>query len=435
MRVRTTWLSLVVVLCALRSATAADEWPQFRGPDGQGHAPGANPPTTWSEERNVAWKTALPGSGHSSPVIGGGVVWLTYALDQGKSLGVAAVDEKSGKIVRQREVLTTEAVLPVNAKNSHASPTAVLDGDRLYVHFGSSGTACVSTADAKPLWTNTELKVDHQEGPGSSPILWGDLLILHCDGRDRQYIAALDKRTGRLAWKTDRSGKLPERDDFRKAFCTPLVIESDGGESGGGPLVISPAAQRLFAYRPATGEEVWSVEYSPGFSNVPRPLFGHGLLYICTGYMRPELWAIRPGGRGDVTATNVVWKFKQNAPANPSPLLVGDELYMVSDAGIVTCLDAASGEQIWRQRLGGSFSASPIYAGGRIYFCNETGETTVIAAGRSYKQLAKNELDAGIMASPAAIGSALFVRTRSHLYRIEDPKSAVARASQASGGR
>ncbi|HUY89963.1 MAG TPA: PQQ-binding-like beta-propeller repeat protein [Pirellulales bacterium] len=436
MRFCTACLSLAFVFCALQIAAAADEWPQFRGPDGQGHAPNANPPTQWSEEQNVAWKTALPGSGHSSPVIGGGLIWLTYALDQGKSLGVAAVDVKSGKIVRQREILTTDVVLSVNAKNSHASPTAVLDGDRLYVHYGSSGTACVSTADAQPLWTNTDLKVDHQEGPGSSPILWGDLLIVHCDGRDLQYIAALDKRTGRLAWKTDRSGELPEKTDFRKAFCTPLVIEledgesedgeSEDGESDDGPLLISPAAQRVFAYRPATGEEVWSVEYSPGFSNVPRPLFGHGLLYICTGYMRPELWAIRPGGRGDVTSTNVAWKFKQNAPANPSPLLVGDELYLVSDAGIATCLDAKSGKQIWRQRLGGSYSASPLYAAGRIYFCNEAGETTVIEAGRSYRQLAKNELDAGIMASPAAIDSALFVRTRTHLYRLENSRSAVA---------
>lgn len=426
MRLSRCWPGVFIIIYGFESAAAlaADLWPQFRGPDGQGHA-NANPPSEWSESKNVAWKTAIPGSGHSSPVIGRGLVWLTFALDEGKSLGVAAVDLKSGKIVREREVLTADVVLPVNSKNSHASPTPVLDGDRLYVHYGSSGTACVSTADGQTLWTNRELKVDHQEGPGSSPILWGDLLIVHCDGRDFQYIAALDKQTGKLVWKTDRSGELPERSDFRKAFCTPLVIEAEGG-----PLVISPAAQRLFAYRAATGEEVWSVEYSPGFSNVPRPLFGHGLLYICTGYMRPELWAIRPEGKGDVTATNVVWKVKQNVPANPSPLLVGDELYMVSDAGIAMCLDAKTGDAIWKQRLGDSFSASPIYADGRIYFSNEAGETTVIEAGRSFKQLAKNKLDAGIMASPAAIDSALIVRTRTHLYRLQDSKSAVARASR-----
>ena len=426
MRLSRCWLGVFIIFYGFEpaAATAADLWPQFRGPDGQGHAR-ANPPSEWSESKNVAWKTAIPGSGHSSPVIGRGVVWLTYALDEGRSLGVAAVDLKSGKIVRQREVLSTDVVLPVNSKNSHASPTPVLDGDRLYVHYGASGTACVSTADGKTLWTNRELKVDHQEGPGSSPILWGDLLIVHCDGRDFQYIAALDKRTGKLVWKTDRSGELPERSDFRKAFCTPLVIAAAGG-----PLLISPAAQRLFAYRPATGEEVWSVEYSPGFSNVPRPLFGHGLLYICTGYMRPELWAIRPEGQGDVTATNIVWKVKQNVPANPSPLLVGDELYMVSDAGIAMCLDAKTGDAIWKERLGDSFSASPLYAAGRIYFSNESGETTVIEAGRSFKQLAKNPLDAGIMASPAAIDSALILRTRTHLYRLEDAKSAVARASR-----
>jgi outer membrane protein assembly factor BamB len=408
------------------AALADDVWPQFRGPDGQGHASATRLPTEWSESENVAWKTALPGSGHSSPVIGRGLVWLTYALEEGKSLWVAAIDVKTGRIVREIEVLRTDAALPANGKNSHASPTAVLDGDRVYVHFGSSGTACVSTVDGKTLWTNQDLQVDHQEGPGSSPILWRDLLIVHCDGRDHQYIAALDKQTGKLAWKTERSGETPPISDFRKAFCTPLVIDAAAG-----PLLISPAAQRLFAYDPATGEERWKIQYSPGFSNVPRPIFGDGLLYICTGYMKPELWAIRPDGQGDVTATNVVWKVTQHVPANPSPLLAGNELYLVSDAGIATCLDAKTGKECWRQRLGGSFSASPLYAAGKVYFFGEGGETTVVEAGRTFKQLAKNKLDAGFMASPAAIDGALILRTRTHLYRIEDGASVAAGDLQA----
>lgn len=420
------FLTIVCTLAAPAAVSAADEWPQFRGPGGQGHADARGLPAEWSESQNIAWKTAIPGDGHSSPVVGRGVAWLTYSLEAGKSLCVAAVDVKTGKLLRHNEVMRTDAPPPINGKNSHASPSSVLDGDRLYVHFGTSGTACVSTVDGKTLWTNQQLEVDHQEGPGSSPILWRDLLIVHCDGRDVQYITALDKRTGKTVWKTDRSGELPEKTDFRKAFCTPLVIEVDGRA-----LLISPAAHRLFAYDPATGKELWHVEYSPGFSNVPRPLFGHGLLYICTGYMKPQLWAIRPEGEGDVTKTNVVWKVTQHVPANPSPLLVGDELYLVSDAGIATCLDAKTGEELWRQRFGGTYWASPLYADGKIYFWNEEGATTVIKPGRTFELAAKNELDAGIMATPAVVDSSLLIRTRTHLYRIQDAKRSATRVSRA----
>jgi outer membrane protein assembly factor BamB len=419
-------LTLVVLLSAAAPVSAEDIWPQFRGPDGQGHGSAHDLPTEWSESQNIAWKTAVPGLGHSSPAVGRGVAWLTYSLEEGKSLCVAAFDMKTGKLLSQREVMRTENPPPINGKNSHASPSSVLDGDRLYVHFGTSGTACISTLDGKTLWANQQLEVDHQEGPGSSPIVWKDLLIVHCDGRDVQYITALDKFTGKTVWKTERSGELPEKTDFRKAFCTPLVINVSGR-----PELISPAAHRVFAYDPATGKELWHVNYSPGFSNVPRPVFGNGLLYICTGYMKPQLWAIRPGGKGDVTKTNVVWKVTQHVPANPSPLLVGQELYLVSDAGIATCLDAQTGEELWRQRFGGTYWASPLYADGKIYFCSEEGDTTVIKPGREFKRLAKNRLDGGIMATPAILESSLLIRTRTHLYCVQDvkrPDAAVSRA-------
>lgn len=427
MSLRGTWSVLVAVALAAPSGVsqAEDVWPQFRGPDGQGHGQGHGLPAEWSEAKNVAWKTALPGKGHSSPVVGRGVAWLTYSLEEGRSLCVASLDVKTGKILSQREVMRTDDPPPVNGKNSHASPSSVLDGDRLYVHFGTSGTACISTVDGKTLWANQELKLDHQEGPGSSPIVWRELLIVHCDGRDVQYIIALDKYTGKTAWKTERSGEMPARPEFRKAFCTPLVIEADDRQE-----LISPAAQRVFAYDPATGKELWHVNYSPGFSNVPRPVFGHGLLYICTGYGKPQLWAIRPGGAGDVTETNVVWKVKQQAPANPSPLLVGDELYMVSDLGVVTCLDARSGKQLWRKRLGGAYWASPLYADGKIYFCSEGGTTTVIKPASTFEPLAENSLDGDIMATPALLESSLLIRTRTHLYCIRK-SSAVPNAETA----
>jgi outer membrane protein assembly factor BamB len=398
-------------------ALLADEWPQFRGPDGQGHADAHDLPSEWSETQNIAWKTPIPGLGHSSPLAGRGLIWLTTALDDGKSLHVVAVDAANGRIVHEREVLHTDSPPHVNAKNSHASPTGVLEGDRLYVHFGTSGTAAISTADAQTIWTNQDLRIEHTEGPGSSPIVWQNLLIFHCDGVDVQYIVALDKQTGKIVWKTDRTGDKAGDGNENKAFCTPLVIEVDGK-----PLLISPAARRVFAYDPATGREVWVVQYAPGYSNVPRPIFGHGLLFIDTGFMKPELWAIRPDGAGDISATNVVWKVTQNVPANPSPLLVGDEIYMISDAGVVSCLDAKTGSQNWRKRVGDNQWASPLLADGKIFFWSEGGDTTVITPGKSYQELAHNHLDDGFMGTPAAFGSAIYARTRSHLYRIETPK-------------
>jgi len=407
------------------SALAVDPWPQFRGPGGQGHSDAVGMPLVWSETQNIAWKTPIPGRGHSSPVVGRGLAWITTAEEEGASLWVVAVDVATGNIVHRREVLHVADPPHVNAKNNHASPTAVVDGDRVFVHFGASGTAALSTQDAHTLWINQDLKIDHQEGPGSSPMLWKNTLIVHCDGRDAQYIVALDKDTGKIVWKTERTGEMAAKSDMRKAFCTPLVIEVEGK-----PLLISPAAFRVFAYDPDTGREQWSVQYAPGFSNVPRPVYGHGLLFISTGYMKPQLWAIRPEGAGDLTATNVAWKMLKGAPANPSPVLVGDLLYVVSDAGILTCLDARTGEQRWQKRIGGAYWASPLAVDGRIYFWSEEGESVVIAPGDAYQELARNRLDEGFWGSPAVVDAAFIARTSDHLYRIENrPSPATAQAN------
>ena len=368
---------------AVADASAADEWPQFRGPDGQGHAAAKGLPTEWSESENIAWKTPIPGLGHSSPLVGRGLIWLTTATDEGRSLRVVAVEAATGRIVIEREVLHTDSPPPRNVKNSHASPTGVLEGDRLYVHFGTSGTALVATADGADLdeyraeagpHGRARQFADHLAKSADRPLRWTRRAIHRGPGqRDRQDRVA------------DRShGRQVGAEDENKAFATPLVIEV-----GGQPLVISPAAQRVFAYDPATGQERWVVHYPPGFSNVPRPIFGQGLLFVCTGYYKPELWAIRPDGAGEVTGSHVAWKANQNAPANPSPLLVGDEIYMMSDAGVLTCLDAKTGNQHWRKRVGDNHSASLLFADGKIYSWSEGGETIVIAPGTTYQELAQ----------------------------------------------
>ena len=407
-------LAVLAVGLLLVSPLVAQDWPQFRGPDGQGHTSAKNLPLTWSESENIAWKTAIAGRGWSSPVIGDGSIWLTTATDEGRSLHAICVELASGKIVRDIEVFKIATPPTLNAKNSPASPSPVLEGDRLYVHFGTSGTACLDTKNGRVLWRHQELKLDHKEGPGSSPIVWRDLLIVNCDGTDVQYVAALDKRTGELAWKTNRRLPISDTPDYCKAYCTPLVVRAaDGREE-----LISPGASRVIAYDPATGRELWYVNYE-GFSNVPRPLFGHGLIYICTGYMQPQLWAVRPGGEGDVTASHVVWKMTKQVPANPSPVLVDKELYVLSDQGILTCVDALTGEDLWRKRMPGGYSASLLAAPGRIYAFNEDGLTSVVAAGRKSELLAENTLDERIMATPAIVGEAMIVRTEGYLYRIE----------------
>ncbi len=409
---------VMFIIVALSSATvrADDIWPQFRGPDGQGHASTASLPIEFGESNHVTWKTALPGEGWSSPVGDVRQLWMTTAVthdDNTVSLRALGVDAKTGKLTHDVEVFTLPSI-HLNAKNSHASPTPVWESDRLYMHFGTYGSACLDTNTGKVLWRNTDLHVDHKEGPGSSPVIYDDLMIFNCDGMDVQFVAALDKNTGKLRWRKDRTGELSPNPDFRKAYCTPMVINA-----GGRDQLISPGAWQVISYDPRTGDELWKVRYEPGFSNVPRPLFEHGLLYICSGFSKTKLLAIKPEGAGDITDTAVVWTFPKQVPKNPSPLVVGERLFMVEDRGVATCVNAVTGEEIWTHRIGGNFWASPLYADGRIYLCSEDGVVYVLEPADEYKVLATNQLEGRLMASPAVLGSALFFRTDTALYRIE----------------
>ncbi|MCP3959520.1 MAG: PQQ-binding-like beta-propeller repeat protein [bacterium] len=404
---------LLSLLYLLFPTMAHAEWPQFRGPRGDGHSTATGLPLTWSEDDNVAWKVALPGRGFSSPVILEGKVWMTTALDDERSLRALAVDQASGEIVHDVELFRPEAWQESHLENSYASPTPVIEPGRVYFHFGSYGTAALATADAEVVWKSDALQLQHEVGPGSSPILWRDLLIVHCDGTDRRFVAALDKETGELAWEAPRSIELERKGMHQKAFSTPLVIHHAGREQ-----LVSPGAGQVSSYDPATGEEIWRVRYE-GYSNVPRPVAGLGLVFVDTGYIKPHMLAIHPGGKGDVTDTHVRWRYHWQVPANPSPLLIGGRLYMVSDWGIASWLDARKGEDLWRQRLHGRYYASPIHAAGRIYNFSLEGRSVVVEASDDYRELAVNQLDGRIRASPAVADSAFFVRTETHLYRIE----------------
>ena len=395
-------LTLLLVLSLIFAA----DWPQFRGPSGQGVSDERNVPLTWSETKNVRWKTAIPGRGWSSPVIQGDRIWLTTATEEGRSLRAIAVNVNTGAIEQNVEIFRLKSPKLLNLKNSFASPTPVVEGDRVYVHFGAYGTACL-TQSGEIVWKTTLEYDNGQHGPGGSPIIYDDLLIVSCDGLEVQFVAALDKATGKVRWKKTREGY--------QAYTTPLVVNLPGGDQ-----VISPGAFQAIAYEPRTGKEIWRVKYAEGFSNVPRPVYGHGLVFICTGFQEPSLLAVQPDGRGDVTKSKVVWKIDRAIPRTPSPLLVGNELYIVTDNGIATCIDAKTGEELWRARVGGNHSASPVYAGGRIYFLSEEGESVVIAPGRKLQHLATNQIDGPTLASMAISHSSIFIRSQTHLYRISD---------------
>jgi outer membrane protein assembly factor BamB len=407
-------VTAIILACAnfaaaQTSSSATEDWPQFRGPDGQGHSMEHGLPLEWGEARNVRWKSPIAGLGWSSPVVANGKVWITSAVEQrGISLRAIAFDAETGKEVVNVEVFKIPTDRrDINPKNSWASPTPIIDGDRVYVHFGADGTAALSST-GEILWKN-RFEYQSQHGAGGSPVVYGDLLIFSCDGSDAAFVIALDKLTGKTKWKTNRGYPSDQ------AYTTPLVIRVSDRDQ-----LISVGAFRARAYDPQTGKEIWRVRYDEGFSNVPRPIFAHGLVVIATGFQQPELLAVRPDGTGDVTKTHIAWSLKRGAPLTPSPLAVGDELYVVNDGGIASCIDARTGAVIWQQRLGGTYSASPVFADGRIYFLAEQGVTTVIAPGRDFRRLATNQLDGGLLASMAISSGSFFLRTDSHLYRITE---------------
>jgi len=408
----------VLVLVALAGpAPGGDAWPQFRGPTEQGWSDAKGLPLHWSEHDHVQWRTPLPGEGWSSPVVSGDAVWMTTALDGGHSLHALKVDLASGKILLDTEVFTNEVVPVKHDRNSYASPTPVLDADRVYVHFGAMGTACLAGSDGHKIWENRQLKVNFQVGAGGSPILYHDRLLLTCDGIDDQFEVALDAKTGKQLWRVERSAveRLQKvSPSSRKCFGTPLLLHLDGQDES-----LSTAAERLYAYDPLTGKELWHVDYT-GYSNAALPVTDSKMLILPTGFDSSQIWGITLGAlSGDVTATHVAWKVRMPGVSQASPLLIAGRAYILTDSGIFHCLDESTGAVLWKERLGPDFAASPIFADGRIYCFDTRGTATIIAPGESFAVLATNKLEDGCMASPAVVGKALIVRTKTALYRIE----------------
>lgn len=434
---KTLYAFAVMLLLATARNVRSEDWPQFRGPTGQGHATVKDVPLRWSESENIAWKVPIEGRGWSSPVVVGDQVWLTTAIETEGSLEelqqavervgapvpspyvagdvtlkAICVDLASGRLLHDVTLFETDEPVVLNTMNSYASPTPVAEAGRVYCDFGAMGTACVDAATGEILWSRC-LPIEHQVGPGSSPILYGDTLILTRDGCDQQYIAALDKNTGRVVWKTPRPPLDTPVMVYRKSFTTPVVFEEDGVEQ-----IVAVGAQWIVSYDPATGKERWRVDTGPTFSNASCPVYGDGMVYVCTAYGGTRMYAIRADGQGDVTETHVVWELQRSTPRRTSPLFVGGQLYLVSERGVASCVDAETGEVYWSERLDGAYSASPVYADGRVYIFGENGTTTVVQPGDSFRSLAENHIDGRIMATPAFVDRSIILRTDTHLYRI-----------------
>ncbi|HYR58495.1 MAG TPA: PQQ-binding-like beta-propeller repeat protein [Chthoniobacteraceae bacterium] len=419
---RTLFFTLLLLATSL---FAADNWPEFRGPAGDGHSDAKGLPVTFGEGDHVKWKTAIHGKAWSSPVIWGSQIWLTTATEDGTELSVLCVDKASGKVLRDDVLFRVATPQFCHKFNSYASPTPAIEEGRVYVTFGSPGTACLDTKTGQKIWERTDFVCNHFRGAGSSPILWGDLLIMNFDGSDNQFVVALDKKTGQTVWQTKRSvdyadlapdGTVKNEGDYRKAFGTCHVYEQDGQ-----PVLLSSGAKAHYAYDPRNGRELWRLDDLEHHSAAARPVVAFGMAFISAGFSKGAVYAVKLGGRGALDpAKSVAWEIKKAAPNKPSLLLIGDLLYLFNDGGIATCVEAKTGNVVWSERLGGNCSASPIYADGRIYMGNEEGKLAVLAPGREFKVLAENKFDDGFMSSPAVSGKALYLRTRTSLYRVEN---------------
>ena len=403
-------------------------WNQFRGPRGDGRTNATGLPVTFAEgSPEIVWKVPVTGRAWSSPVIWNKQVWVTNApeiqnppkekpiLDKPLVLTALCFDLDSGKTIHDLKLFEVDRPQFTHSTNSYASPTPFVEEGRVYLHYGAYGTACVDTASGEKIWERRDLPCDHFRGPGSSPVVYGELLFLTMDGYDVQYITALNKRTGETVWKKDRDVDFGTTDgDAKKSYSTPTLIEADGRS-----MLISPFASTTIAYNPRTGEPIWQVRHG-GMNAAARPLYGNGLVYINSADGPNPLLAVRPEGTGDITK-DIIWKTNKSVPKRSSQLLIDDLLFMMNDSGVASCLDAMSGEQIWTTRLPGEYWSSPIWAEGRIYCLSQTGNIPVFEAGREFKLIAENKLDGGFNASPAVAGRSLILRSKTHLYRIEKP--------------
>ncbi len=417
--------SCVLTYLLLGSNTLAaqeENWTHFRGSNLNGISTCENIPLKW-DDSSIRWKTEIHGRGHSSPVVYGNQIWITTATTDGRELYAVCADYNTGEIIYDIKVFTPEDVFGKHSINTYASPTACIEKGFVYVSYGSAGTACINTSDGSIVWRRTDIKCKHVQGPGSSPVLYKNLLILHFEGTDVRFIIALDKSTGKTVWKTNRPEEpyksIPEIG--KKAYVTPLILRVNGRD-----LLISNGSAVCNAYEPLTGKEVWSVVRGAE-STVPMPIAENGIIYFYTGTMPnpdgsvfTEMLAVNPVGKGDITATNVLWRKhdEQTQTQMLTPVIRDGLIYTINSRNNLMCIDASTGEEIWVAHQRANFNASPIYVNGNIWFFSVKGEVLAIRAGRKYEVVAQNQMESGIWATPPILRDNVILRTEKYLYRI-----------------
>ena len=410
------FILLLITVVSYRVIEANEQWSQFRGHYGNGIIKSTSAPINWSENTNIDWKTPIHDRGWSSPVIWNDQIWMTTATKDGNKMYAICVNKLSGKIEHDIHVFDVKSPQAITNENTYASPTPVVEEGRVYVHFGTYGTACISTKDGQILWKRRDLNCDHEigAGPASSPFIYNNFLIFNVDGRDVQYVIALNKKTGETAWKTNRSVDFSGvQVNQRKAYGTPFIIPR-----GNSNQMVSIGAKGVYSYDPENGKELWKAEHR-GWSIAPRPVYGEGLVFTMIDRDRPEMWAINPNGSGDITETHIEWKETKRMPPRASPIIIKGLLFVVDRNGYISCIEAKTGKPIWQKRMKGRFSASPILANNLIYFFNEDTVCTIIKPTRELEIVAENKLsDEKLMATPAFDENSIYIRTEKKLTRI-----------------
>jgi len=414
-------LALLFALC-FQSCMAQDEnWTHFRGSNLNGISDVTEAPVHWSDSTNIRWKTAIAGKGWSSPVVYGDQVWITSATENGSTMSGICVDYRSGKILFNLNLFQPDTAYPKHDVNTYATPTPCIEEGFVYLHFGSYGTACVNTVNGKTIWKRTDLRCDHVQGAGSSPILYKNLLILHIEGSDVQYLVALNKRTGETIWKTDRPKAVYDLLEpiGKKAYITPIVVKVKGRD-----LLISNGSAVCIAYNPETGEEVWRLVQGED-SSIASPISENGVVYFYPGFVTPpsgekytELIAVNPDGKGDIAKTNVLWRFQSPVLQLLTPLVKDGLIYTIDTRNWLHCLDAKTGQEWYYEKMKQKYNASPVYANGNIYFTSTRGETMVIKAGKKFQMVAENKLPGECFATPAIVRNSIIMRVGTTLYCI-----------------
>ena len=410
---------LLITVASCLVIEANEQWSQFRGHFGNGIIKSTSAPINWSENRNIDWKTPIHDRGWSSPVIWNDQIWMTTATKEGNKMYAICVNKLSGKVEHDIHVFDVKSPQAITNENTYASPTPVVEEGRVYVHFGTYGTACISTKDGQILWKRRDLNCDHEigAGPASSPFIYNNFLIFNVDGRDVQYVIALNKETGETAWKTNRSVDFSDvQINQRKAYGTPFIIPR-----GNTNQMVSIGAKGVYSYDPENGKELWKAEHR-GWSIAPRPVYGEGLVFTMIDRDRPEMWAIDPSGSGDITETHIEWKETKRMPPRASPIFFKGLLFVVDRNGYISCLEAKTGKSLWQKRMKGRFSASPVLANDLLYFFNEDTVCTIIKPVKELIIVAENKLSDGkLLATPAFDENSIYIRTENNLYRIKEP--------------